>query len=606
MKRMREAIDIIRINIWTLVKYEAVYKILTLFIFTPLFLRGFNEIMRITGYTYLTADNLFEFLFKPITLLFLFVLIALMTLYNMFDITTIIIILDASYQKKTINTFEALYVSLSKWKNLFSIKNILLPFFVLLLIPFLNIGISSDFISSINIPAFAMEVIEGNRIYHIAYYIVMIVFFIILVLWMYSLHYFVLENENYSLAIKHSMALGKHKHIRDILVLALIQIFMIGLYYLVVGVGVLYIYAMNAFINNVIFKSIVSTLIFGIGALSFVIFTILSTPMNYSAISVLYYARKKEKGEECQHIEFKQINLYENLYKKFKKVILYLSAIATVLGVVFAYNVYKGNFNLNIEYIRTMEVSAHRGASAYYPENTMSAFQGAVDLGADWIELDVQQTKDGVIIVSHDTNFKRILGLNKNVWEVTYDDIKDLDAGSFFSSEYSYERIPLLEDVIVFAKENNIRLNIELKPTGHETAFEEAVVDIINDNDFADYCVVTSQTYSSLKSVKEYDENIETVYVMAVAYGRITNLEYADNFSVEAYNVSKSLVKQIHNANKEIYVWTVNSESTITKMIDYNVDNIITDDITLAKDTIMESKTSNMINEYVEFIESIF
>ncbi|MCD7809731.1 MAG: glycerophosphoryl diester phosphodiesterase membrane domain-containing protein [Erysipelotrichaceae bacterium] len=606
MKRMREAIDIIRINIWTLVKYEAVYKILTLFIFIPLFLKGFNGIMNITGYTYLTADNLSEFLFKPITLLFLFILVILMTLYNMFDITTIIIILDASYQKKTINTFEALYASLSKWKNLFKLENILLPFFVLLLIPLVNIGISSDFISSINIPAFVMEVIEGNRIYYIAYWLMMIIFVVILILWMYSLHYFVLENENYFLAIKHSMMLGKHKHISDILILALIQVCLIGLYLLFVGIGVLVIYAMNAFINNVIFKSIVSTLVFGIGALSFVIFTVLSTPMNYSAISVLYYARKEEKGEECQHIELKHIKLYENLYKKFKKMIIYLSAIATVLGVFFAYNVYKGNFNLNIEYIRTMEVSAHRGASAYYPENTMSAFQGAVELGADWIELDVQQTKDGVIIVSHDTNFKRILGLNKNVWEMTYDDIKDLDAGSFFNSEYSYERIPLLEDVVAFAKENNIRLNIELKPTGHETDFEKNVIDIVNAYDFQDYCVITSQTYSALKNVKEYDENIKTVYVMAVAYGRITNLEYADNFSVEASNVSKSLVKQIHNANKEIYVWTVNSESTITKMIDYNVDNIITDDITLAKDTIMESKTSNMINEYVEFIESIF
>ncbi|MCD8027687.1 MAG: glycerophosphoryl diester phosphodiesterase membrane domain-containing protein, partial [Erysipelotrichaceae bacterium] len=489
---------------------------------------------------------------------------------------------------------------------LFRLENIFLPFFVLLLIRFVNIGISSNFISSINIPAFAMEVIEGNKIYYIAYWVVVVLFVIILILWMYSLHYFVLENENYVSAIKHSIALGKHKHMRDILILALIQVCLMGLYVMFVGVGVLAIYAMNAFVNNVIFKSVVSTLIVGIGALSFVIFTVLSTPMNYCAISVLYYARKEEKGEVCQHIEFKHINLYENLYKKFKKIIIYLSVVATVLGVVFAYNVYKGNFNLNIEYIRTMEVSAHRGASAYYPENTMSAFQGAVDLGADWIELDVQQTRDGVIIISHDTKFKRILGLNKNVWEVTYGDIKDLDAGSFFSSEYSYERIPLLEDVVAFAKENNIRLNIELKPTGHETDFEKDVIDIVNKYDFKDCCVITSQTYSALKNVKEYDENIKTVYVMAVAYGKITNLEYADNFSVEASNVSQSLVKQIHNANKEIYVWTVNSESTIIEMINYNVDNIITDDITLAKDTIMESKTSNIINEYVEFIESIF
>lgn len=99
---------------------------------------------------------------------------------------------------------------------------------------------------------------------------------------------------------------------------------------------------------------------------------------------------------------------------------------------------------------------------------------------------------------------------------------------------------------------------------------------------------------------------IETVYVMGLAYGDILTLDKADNFSIEATSVTKNIVKKVHNEGKEIYVWTVNTEENIRKMIDLNVDNIITDDIVLAKDIIYSSKTSNVINEYIKLVENLF
>ena len=283
-----------------------------------------------------------------------------------------------------------------------------------------------------------------------------------------------------------------------------------------------------------------------------------------------------------------------------------LSCIALILGFFFTYGLYRGDYNLNIEYTRRLEVTAHRGASVFYPENTMSAFVGAKKLGADWIELDVQETKDKEVIVIHDTNFKRTTGVDKNTWELSYKEIEKLDAGSFFDKKYKGEKIPLLKDVVEFAKENNIRLNIEIKPTGHEKALEKEVVDIINEENFEDSCVITSQVYDVLKKVKKYDKNIKTVYVMSLAYGDITSLKDADNFSIEAMSINKKLVKRVHNEGKELYAWTVNTKESINNMIDLNVDNIITDDITLAKDTIYSSKTSNVINEYVKLVRNIF
>ena len=136
-----------------------------------------------------------------------------------------------------------------------------------------------------------------------------------------------------------------------------------------------------------------------------------------------------------------------------------------------------------------MEVTAHRGASRFFPENTMAAFQGALEAGADWIELDVHESKDGQIFVMHDKSFKRTTGVNALAWTLTYDEIAELDAGSFFSKNFEGERIPLLSEAIEFAIENDIRLNIEIKPSSGEPDLEERLVDLI-----LDYAVVDGKS----------------------------------------------------------------------------------------------------------------
>lgn len=128
-------------------------------------------------------------------------------------------------------------------------------------------------------------------------------------------------------------------------------------------------------------------------------------------------------------------------------------------------------------------------------------------------------------------------------------------------------------------------------------------MDLIKDYDMEDKCVVTSQVYEVLKKIKKYDKNIKTVYVMSIAIGKITDLKYADAFSVEATNVNESLVEMVHNEGKELYVWTVNTEESINQMIDMDVDNIITDNIELGKKSVSESKHSDIINEFLKVLQ---
>ncbi len=597
--------NIITYNLKTLVGFELLYKLISSVIFVPLFLLIFKLITKVVGYNYLTLENIVPFLLNPFTLLFLLILILLMTFYTIIDISTIIIIFDASYQKIKISIKEALVMGFKKSLNIFHRKNILIAFLIIFLIPFLHIGIEAGFISTIKIPEFISDFIFNNKMLTILYIIIVILLIILLFRWLYVMHYFVLEDANFKEARKKSVELSQKNKLKDLLKIIVTEI-LIGVFYILfvlLGI-VLILFIYKIFKNSNILGSLSITIIWLLIALSFIIMVLLTTPICYAIISILFYKHVLDKKDKIKHLSFKQKEIVSK--KKFNFFKIVVAILVIVSGTIFTYGVINKKYNLNIEYVRTMEVTAHRGASVKYPENTMAAFKGAKELNADWIELDINQTKDRKIIVIHDSNLKRVAGVNKNTYEVTYDEIKDLDVGSHFSSEFKNERIPLLEEVISFAKDNNMKLNIEIKPTGHEVDFESDVVSLINKYNFKDNCVLTSQAYDVLKRVKKSDKDIKTVYVMSLAYGNITSLEEADSYSIEASSINKTLVNKIHNEGKEVYAWTVNTKESISEMINYNVDNIITDNITLAKEIIYDSKTSNIIKEFTSFIQNLF
>ncbi len=602
---MRKSIkNILGYNIKTLIGFELVYKLLSVFIFTPIFLRLFNLIMKFSGYTYLTFENVIPFLMNPMTLLFLLILIILITFYTVIDLSTIIIILDNSYQKKKIKIKEAFLLACKHSARIFHIKNIFLPFLIIFLIPFLNIGISTGYISTIAVPEFILDFIKNNSLLLILYSLLVIILSIILFRWLYVIHYFVLENCNFKEARKRSINLSKKNKIKDFISIVITQFFIVISYVLFVLLGIAFIILIYKLLGKTnIFSNLSITIIWILIAISFTLVTLLSTPINYAVVTLRYYSNKEKKNEKIIHTK---LSTKEESVKRKFTIFKYIVILLVIFsGSLITYSVMNNKFDLNVEYVKKIEVTAHRGASVNYPENTMSAFIGAKELGADWIELDIQQTKDNKLIVLHDTNLNRTTGVNKNTWEVTYDEIQTLDAGSFFSSKFEGEKIPLFEDVVKWAKDNNMKLNIELKPTGYETNFECSVIDIIKKYDFSDRCVVTSQVYEVLKNLKSCDENIKTVYVMSLAYGDITSLEYVDSFSIEASSINKSLVNKIHKNGKEIYAWTLNTVDGINRVIDLDVDNIITDNINLAKDRIYSSKTSNIIEEYIKFINKL-
>ena len=601
---MKNTFRLITYNFKTLLAFELLYKLLVSIVLTPFSVFLFNSTMKITGYNYLTLENLPSFLMNPLTILLLLLIGIFLYLITIFDITTMIVIFDESYHKYHINLVDSIKISLHKLKNVIRPRNILLIFVVLILIPFLNIGFSTGVISSIKIPEFIMDYIDSNLLLVMLYSAVYVFLVLLVFRWIFVFNYIVLEEKTFRQARKSSINLVYSKKTKCMLRIFSYQLIIYIIYLIMIVLAVAGVYFVCKLIGtHLLIKSFVLTILAIIISIIALITIILSNATTFAIISGSYYRYKEVLGEEIKPINYESI-IKPKKKTPFKfKALLFLVIMSVIsslsLGI---YLVITGKINLNIEYVRNMEITAHRGASAYYPENTMSAFIGAKELGADWIELDVQQTKDQKIVVSHDTNLKRVTGVDKNIIDMTYDEISKLDAGSFFSEEYKDERIPLLSEVLDYASKNNIRLNIELKPTGQEKDFEKDVIDLINEYHFSERCVVTSQVYDVLKNVKEYDSSIKTVYVMSFAKGDILQLEYADAYSIEASSINKTLVKNVHNSGKEIYAWTVNKETSIIKMIDMNVDNIITDDIELGKELLYYSNSSDFINVLIGFL----
>jgi glycerophosphoryl diester phosphodiesterase len=231
-------------------------------------------------------------------------------------------------------------------------------------------------------------------------------------------------------------------------------------------------------------------------------------------------------------------------------------------------------------------ITAHRGSSITAPENTMAAILLAVEEGADYVEIDVQETKDGTVVLVHDKDLLRVFGIRKGIWEVTYDELKDLDSGGWFSPEFSDQRLATLDQVIKAVK-GRARLNIELKFNGHQQKLAREVVRIVRENDFVDDCILTSLDYDGILRARAAGPEFRTGLIVTSSIGDVTRLE-GELLSVSAKAVTRDLIDRAHHAGLEVHVWTVNDLPLMNRMIGMGVDQIITDDPKLLAELIRE------------------
>jgi glycerophosphoryl diester phosphodiesterase len=229
------------------------------------------------------------------------------------------------------------------------------------------------------------------------------------------------------------------------------------------------------------------------------------------------------------------------------------------------------NFNIS----RTVKITAHRGSKVRAPENTLSALKRAIAEGADYAEIDVQTTADGVVVLLHDADLRRVASVSRRLRDIDYEELRDIDVGSWFAAEFSSERVPTLQEAIDAAR-GRIKLNIELKFTWPDPALTEKVGHIIQRNNFASDCVVSSLNFQAVTEIKRTFPELTTGFIVFQAVGDLSRME-ADFLSISAARATPGLVRDVHRHGREVHVWTVNDLGNALSMFEMGVDNIITD-----------------------------
>lgn len=229
------------------------------------------------------------------------------------------------------------------------------------------------------------------------------------------------------------------------------------------------------------------------------------------------------------------------------------------------------------DWSRNVEITAHRGDVSEAPENTIPAFEAAIESGADWIELDVTETKDGVLVVLHDEDLTRVAGNPKKVWELNFDELRQLRVGQSKGPGFAKATIPSLEEVLDYCKDK-IRLNIEVKYNENQTAdFIPRLVEMIRQRNMTGQCMITSFNYGGLQLVKIFEPGMETGLITSQPIGQPEIYTSADNFVLSIELIEPDTVNRIHALGKEVIAWTINDQYSLGKCKTAGADNIITD-----------------------------
>ena len=231
-------------------------------------------------------------------------------------------------------------------------------------------------------------------------------------------------------------------------------------------------------------------------------------------------------------------------------------------------------------------VIAHRGAAGKAPENTLASVRQAVEDGADWIEIDVQETADGEVVVIHDSDFMKLAGKELKVWDATLAEIDRIDVGSWFDPSFATERVPTLGDVLAAAR-GKAKVVIELKYYGHDQDLERRVVQIVEDAGMASAVAVMSLKYTGIQKIRALRPDWTIGLLSAKGVGDLTKLD-ADFLAVNKGMATPGFIRKAHAAGKQVFVWTINDPVSMSRMMSIGADGIITDEPQMARRVLAE------------------
>ncbi len=245
--------------------------------------------------------------------------------------------------------------------------------------------------------------------------------------------------------------------------------------------------------------------------------------------------------------------------------------------------------------LKIPKVIGHRGAAAYAPENTLEGIHTAADMGVEWVELDVKLTRDQVPVIFHDETLERTTNGSGKLAETDYEDLKQLEAGSWYGDSFSGIKIPTLEEAIDVLLERGLGLNLEIKPCpGREMETAEAALDVLSQIwDDHDSLLISSFQHVSLEAARDVAGDWKRGLLMPEEWPENWK-ELADYLGISTMNLNntgleREMIEQvIDDLDMPVLVYTVNDPDRARQLQGWGADGFFTD----TPDVILENLLS--------------
>ena len=231
-------------------------------------------------------------------------------------------------------------------------------------------------------------------------------------------------------------------------------------------------------------------------------------------------------------------------------------------------------------------VLAHRGANKVAPQNTLPAFQKAIDFNADGLETDVHLCMDGHIVICHNYTIDETSNGTGRIDEMTLSQLKGFDFGSYFGDEFKGVSLPTLPELLDLTKSMKL-INIEIKPPQKDCDLVKKVVEAIHEYGIVENSIVSCFDPECIRLVKEFDKNVKTglLYednelgneIMTFGVAKFCKQLNADAAHPHRKLITHKEVIELHNLGIAVNPWTVNKEDEIIKFVNWGCDALISD-----------------------------
>ena len=589
--------QIIRQNWKNILLFELLYRGITTSVYMRLVSRGIRLALRAAGYSYLTPANIGNFLIQPVTLFAFAVAAFVGILILSLETAGLVTAFQGSAYYQKLTPLHILWGGLQKLKDEMIKCNWRLPLFLTVQYLLIHLPFIMRTIVRYKPANFIFQELKKQPV-AVAFLVVLLIFGILAVIPRSLTAYgCMIEQKHFHSGVVRSWQMT-HKRKWKISSLAMfwelaVILLAVAVYAASVCAAALCVVRFSR--QNLAMAVLLSSadrLETGIIYLA----SMLATVAVYAALSVAYY----QYGNRRFHTERWDFGYPARGSMNRRTMAVILTAVVGV-GLFYIYDLVRNGSELSEELLIETEITAHRGSSRTAPENTIPAIEAAVEEMADSVEIDVQMTADGVVVLGHDASLKRVAGVNRSIASMTFEELEKLDVGSWFSSEYAGTRIPSLSEVLELCSQKT-SLNIEIKYVGKNSELPEKTAEMVREYGMENQCVITSTNLSYLKRVKEALPEIRTGYIISAAYGNFYSSEDVDFISIRSGFVTSALMQNAHEQGKAVYAWTANTKSELERLTLLGVDGIITDRPVLAREIVYREEATESLFEYLKLV----